>query len=194
MQRRIGAWIGLSVILAACGSPQPAAVGRAPQAPARGEAAAEVVPVVPHAAKPGREATGSLVITFQNPRTSFTSDKIDLKTGKTLPADDGMSPEGDISFFYDGSRFQIIANAGGGANRSLAPAESGKPAGEFAMAPIPLREGSQVLLRQDHGGYIVTITGLKAGSMTFLPTGTGTGTGSVTFSYQPSEGSAVSHL
>ncbi|MNT76053.1 hypothetical protein D3C72_2150100 [compost metagenome] len=105
-----------------------------------------------------------------------------------------MGPEGDISFYYDGSRLQIIANAGGGANRSLAPAEGGKPVGAFAMAPIPLREGSEVLLRQDHGLYIVKITGLKAGSMEFLPSGTGTGTGSVTFSYQPSEGGTVSHL
>lgn len=188
MQRRIGTWMGLAFLLAGCGSPLPAAVGEAPVAKARvqdARPAAEIVPATHASPASGKEATASVVITFLNPRTSFTSEKIDLSTGKMLPADDGMGPEGDISFFYDGSRFQVIANAGGGAVRTLAPAQAGKPTGAFAMAPIPLHEGSEVLLKQDHGLYSVTITGLQSGSMTFLPSGTGTGTGSVTFSYRP---------
>ncbi|MNK46326.1 hypothetical protein D3C87_651100 [compost metagenome] len=189
MSHRIGTWLGLGLLLAGCGSPLPAAVGDAPFAKANVRQdmrfEQEIVPATHAAPASGKDATASVVIAFLNPRTSFTSEKIDLKTGKTLPADDGMGPEGDLSFFYDGSRFQIIANAGGGAVRTLAPAKAGKPIGAFAMAPIPLQEGSEILLKQDHGVYSVTITGLQAGSMTFLPGGTGTGTGSVTFSYRP---------
>jgi hypothetical protein len=131
----------------------------------------------------GPEATASVPISFQSPRTSFSSEKIDLRTGKTLSGDDGMGPEGDISFFYDGSRFHVIANAGGGANRTLAPAESGRAKGEFAMAPLPLAEGSEVLVKHGHGTSLLLITELRAGSMRFLPDGIGTGSGSVAFSY-----------
>lgn len=193
MQRQMGTWMGLGVLLAGCGSPLPAGIADAPLAPARAAVgapaqapiAAEIAPASQATPEIDTQATRSVVIMFHNPRTSFSSDKIELSTGKTLPADDGMSPEGDLSFFFDGSRFQVIANAGGGANRNLAPAKAGKPTGAFTMAPIPLQEGSEVLLKQDHGVYSVTITGLQPGSMTFLPSGTGTGTGSVTFSYRP---------
>ena len=189
MPRRIGTWLGLGVLLAGCGSSPLGAVGEVPAAtpPARDTAtiATEIAPGEHLTPARSQEATASVVITFMNPRTSFTSEKIDLSTGKTLPADDGMGPEGDLSFFYDGVRFQVIANAGGGANRTIAPAQAGKPTGAFAMEPIPLHEGSEVLLKQDHGLYSVTITGLQAGSMTFLSNGTGTGTGSVTFSFRP---------
>lgn len=205
MQRQtIGSWLGLGLLLAGCGSPLPATVGAPPHGePGRGIAPrtalpeAEARPLVdtrvsgPLAPTAGPIATESLVITFQNPRTSFSSDKFDLSTGKTLPVDDGMGPEGDLSFFFDGTRFQVIANAGGGANRTIAPAKAGKPIDSFAMAPIPLKEGSEVLIKQDHGLYAVTITGLQAGSMSFLPTGTGTGTGSVTFTYRPLASSSI---
>ena len=189
MQRELATWMGLSVLLAGCGSAPLTGIGDA--TPARGNEGAnapiaiERVSASQLAPEGEKEAKGSLVIAFRNPRTAFSSDKIELSTGKTLPADDGMSPEGDLSFFFDGARFQVIANAGGGADRNLAPAKAGKPTGAFTMAPIPLQEGSEVLLKQDHGVYSVTITGLQPGSMTFLPSGTGTGTGSVTFSYRP---------
>lgn len=201
MQRPIGTWMGLGILLAGCGSPLPGGLAEAPRmpaptavsapastpvsAPAEAPIVREVIPASHGTSELDAQATRSVVITFQNPRTSFTSDKIELSTGKTLPADDGMSPEGDLSFFFDGSRFQVIANAGGGADRNLAPAKAGKPTGAFSMAPIPLQEGSEVLLKQDHAVYSVTITGLEAGSMMFLPSGTGTGTGSVTFTYRP---------
>lgn len=195
MQRQIATWMGLGVLLAGCGSPLPAGLADARLEPAPKRTAApigaEIVPAMHQAPKVDPEATGSVVITFRNPRTSFSSDKIDLSTGKTLPVDDGMGPEGDLSFFFDGSRFHVIANAGGGANRNLAPAKAGKPTGPFAMAPIPLQEGSEVLIKQDHGVYAVRITRLQAGSMMFLPSGTGTGTGSVTFSYRPHAISAI---
>ena len=208
MQRKmLGLGIGLGMILAGCGSSVPSAVPEAapeaaPAAPTASsarsvqpdDAGLRIVPAVHHDATSRDAATRSLVITFQNPRTSFSSEKIDLNTGKTLPADDGMGPDGDISFFFDGSRFQVIANSGGGANRTLAPAESGKPVGEFAMAPIPLQEGSEVLVKQDHGVYTIRITGLDAGSMAFSPTGSGTGTGSVTFAYHRQSSAPVSSI
>jgi hypothetical protein len=181
--------MGLGIVLAGCGGSLPSGVSDAtpPAAatPATREAATEpLIPAVYTDRKQEQAATGSVVIAFISPRTSFSSDKIELSTGKTLPVDDGMGPEGDISFFYDGSRFQAIANSGGGATRTLAPAEDGKATGEFAMAPIPLDEGSELLLRGERGVYRVMITGLRPGSMTFSPHGTGSGTGSVTFSYQ----------
>lgn len=192
MQRSIGIWMGLGVLLAGCGGSLPAAVstpaaptaaGVTPASQEAGPPAASLVPAV-YEGRAQRAATESVVIAFINPRTSFSSDKIDLSTGKTLPADDGMGPEGDISFFFDGSRFQVIANSGGGATRTLAPAKAGKATDAFSMAPIPLQEGSEVLLQGAQGVYLVTITGLRPGSMAFSPLGTGTGTGSVTFSYQ----------
>jgi hypothetical protein len=185
--------MGLGIVLAGCGGALPSAVTDAtPPAGVDATAATRdaapaaetVAPAVYTERAQGQAATGSVVIAFISPRTSFSSDKIELSTGKTLPADDGMGPEGDISFFYDGSRFQAIANSGGGATRTLAPAEAGKATGEFSMAPIPLKEGSQILLQGERGVYLVTISGLQPGSMTFSPLGTGTGTGSVTFSYQ----------
>lgn len=187
MQRELATWMGLGILLAGCGSAPPTGIGD--ERPARGNDGAPPLSVERVAAsqlapKGETEATGSLVIAFRNPRTSFSSDKIELSTGKTLDPDDGMSPEGDLSFFFDGSRFQIIANAAGGANRNLAPAKAGKPTGAFSMGPIPLQEGTEVLLKQDHGLYSVTITGLQPGSMRFLPSGSGTGTGSVSFSYR----------
>jgi hypothetical protein len=188
MQRRNGTWIGLALILSGCGAPLPAAVSNSQALPSAESEPAPILRLVPAAHHAGalreHEATASVLIAFQNPRTSFSSEKIDLGTGKLLPVDDGMGPEGDISFFYDGSRFQVIANAGGGANRTIARAESGKAVGEFAMAPIPLHEGSEVLIKQDQRLYTVRITALRAGSMAFLPSGLGTGTGSVAFSYQ----------
>lgn len=176
MQRELATWMGLGILLAGCGSATPTRIAAPPLAIDR-------VSASQLGSNGEKEATGSLVIAFRNPRTAFSSDKIELSTGKTLDPDDGMSPEGDLSFFFDGSRFQIIANAGGGANRHLAPAKSGKPTGAFSMGPIPLQEGTEVLLKQDHGLYSVTITGLQPGSMRFLPSGSGTGTGSVSFSY-----------
>ncbi len=200
MQRKmLGIAMGLGLVLAGCGSPLPAAVTQDVKAPEARTAQRErpdmrLVPAVFPEQGVRRAATRSLEIVFWSPRTSFSSEKIDLTSGKTLPADDGMSPEGDLSFFFDGSRFQVIANSSGGANRTLAPAEAGKPVGEFAMAPIPLREGSEILLRQDHGVYTVRITGLDAGSMHFSPTGSGTGTGSVTFAYQRQEAAPSSSI
>ena len=188
MQRELATWMGLSVLLAGCGSGPLTGIGDATPTSgnegANAPIAIERVSASQLAPKGEKEAKGSLVIAFRNPRTAFSSDKIELSTGKTLDPDDGMSPEGDLSFFFDGSRFQVIANAGGGANRNLAPAKAGKPIGAFSMGPIPLQEGTEILLKQDHGLYSVRITGLQPGSMRFLPSGSGTGTGSVSFSYR----------
>lgn len=182
MPRRIGSWIGVGLMLVGCGAPVPSLAPEGPPAGVMG------LPATPGSPAPeplvGADATQHIVIAFRNPRTSFSSDKVDLLTGKTLPLDDGMGPEGDLSFFFDGSRFQAIANAGGGSMRTLAPAESGRAVGEFAMAPLPLREGSELLLKQGQRVYLLRITRLTPGSMTFLSSGLGSGTGSLDFSYQ----------
>lgn len=182
MRDRIGMILGSAVLLSACGAPLPeSGAESAGWALTSGRVADQA-------------ATASLVITFQSPRTSFSSEKIELGTGKTLPADDGMSPEGDLLFFYDGTQFQAIANASGGATRSLAPAKAGKATGAFAMAPIPLKVGSEILLKQDQAVYLLRITRLEAGSMAFRPDGLGAGTGSIDFSYQLRTPGAISRL
>lgn len=174
-----GLGLGLVMLLAGCGAQAPVAL----MAPASADAAPSRVSVAPLGQAPS-ESTASVLVSFQNPRTSFSSDKIELSSGKTLPVDDGMGPEGDISFFFDGSRFQVLANASGGANRMLAPARSERPVEDFAMAPVALQANSEVLVKSERGTYVLRITDLEAGSMKFDPTGIGTGTGSVSFSYR----------
>ncbi len=177
MQRQLGWRCGIALLLVGCGSSPPTT------APDKSVDVA-VPPSLMSRAVPATEATASVEIAFQSPRTSFSSDKIDLQTGKTLPSDDGMGPEGDISFFYDGSAFQVIANAGGGANRALSNSEGDGSAREFAMAPVKLQPGSEVLVKAAERVYRLRITDLRAGSMRFLPDGTGTGTGSLAFTYR----------
>lgn len=179
-RRRGGYGLGLAMLIGGCGMPGASGpLAASPEAPGTGVA----VPLT-RETRLSPERTLRVPVSFQSPRTSFSSDKIDLIAGKTLPLDDGMGPEGDISFFYDGSRFQVIANAGGGANRALARAESGRAKEDLAMAPIPLQEGSEVLVKHDHGAVLLRITELSTGSMRFLPSGTGTGSGSVAFDYR----------
>lgn len=177
---RGGYGLGLAMLIGGCG--MPGASGPLEPGPVALRPGLRAPLTV--AASPSAERTLRVSVSFQDPRTSFSSEKIDLFTGKTLPLDDGMGPDGDISFFYDGSRFQVIANAGGGANRALARAESGRAQEELAMAPIPLVEGSEVLVKHGQGTMLLRITELSPGSMRFLPSGTGTGSGSVAFSYR----------
>lgn len=169
----IGGGLGALLVLAPLGL---AACGNAPAGPRPEEPARTAILQ--------RMERRSLVLFFQNPRTAFSTDKFELSTGKTVPADDGMSPEGDISFFFDGSRFQVIANSSGGATRTLAPGKLGQATEAFSMAPIPVQEGSEILFRGDHGEYLIRILRLDLGSMEFLRTGSGKGSGSVTFAYQ----------
>lgn len=182
MPHRYGSWAGIGLLLVGCGAPVPTL------GPAGRPSGLMGLPTTPGTTAPDAlddaKSTHRVVIAFRTPRTSFSSDKVDLRTGKTLPMDDGMGPEGDLSFFFDGSRFQAIANSGGGSTRTLAPAESGRAVGEFAMAPVVLREGSELLLKQGQQIYHLRITRLTPGSMTFLPSGLGAGTGFLDFSYQ----------
>lgn len=175
-----GLGLGLMMLLAGCGSQAPSGL----VATSRDEAAALSKVMAAPPGKTPSEATASVLVSFQNPRTSFSSEKIELSSGKTLPLDDGMGPEGDISFFFDGSRFQVLANASGGAKRMLAPAKAERPVEDFAMAPVALQPNSEVLVKSERGVYVLRITDLEAGSMKFDPTGIGTGTGSVSFSYR----------
>lgn len=149
----------LLVMLAACGCEAPSPAARRMELAAPAEAVA--------------------MITYHSPRRPLHSDRFELATGRFMPGDDGMGPEGDLDFFFDGARFYLATNQGGGARRALAPAG---PAPTFSGAPVALHEGDAFLVQTPQGIGQLWITRLASGSLHLSPSAIG-GEGEIAFRY-----------
>lgn len=124
-------------------------------------------------------------IWYRNPRYPFHSDRFVFRSGRFVPIDDGMGPNGDASFFFNGSDFFVAVNAGGGSPRTMASASAGAdPAGlGFGTGPLPAKVGDTFAFTLPDGTATLTVTGLSRGSMRFAGRDGGAGTGTVRFRY-----------
>ncbi|MNY16126.1 hypothetical protein D3C86_1493750 [compost metagenome] len=95
-----------------------------------------------------------------------------------------MGPNGDASFFYNGSDFYVAVNAGGASPRTMAVARpnAGPEALAYGTGPLPAKTGDTFAFRTPDGTATLTITDLASGSMHFAKS-EGSGTGAVRFRY-----------
>ncbi|HEY9899293.1 MAG TPA: hypothetical protein V6D00_08940 [Pantanalinema sp.] len=120
-------------------------------------------------------------IWYRNPRYPFHSDRFGFKSGRFFPIDDGMGPDGDASFFYNGSDFYVAVNAAAGSPRTMAAA-SAPSALAFGTGPLVARVGDTFAFQSPEGTATLTVTGLATGSMRFSGR-EGSGSGAVRFRY-----------
>lgn len=120
------------------------------------------------------------IISYQSPRLPLHSERFELASGTFVSRNDGMGPKGDLDFFYDGKRFYLAVNQGGGTRRAIAPL-SEKPV--FSTEPFALHEGDAYRVRTPEGTVQVVISRLASGSLHLTPESAG-GEGQVVFNYQ----------
>lgn len=127
-----------------------------------------------------QRASGEAIatITYHSPRLPLHSDRFELSSGTFVPSSDG--PTGDLDFFFDGKRFFIAVNQGGGAQRAIAP--MGEPQ-SLGSGPMAVREGDAFRIKTPQGMAQVVITRLATGSLHLTPQSAG-GEGQVSFNYQ----------
>lgn len=125
----------------------------------------------------GQEATAS--IAYRNPRYPLHSDRFEFRTGTFQSSDDGMGPRGDVSFFYDGSRFFAIANTQAASDRGIAPVTGTS----YQQGPLPLAPGASYRVKTPDGLAVLEIERLDPGTMRLTPM-EGSGSGAVVFRYR----------
>ncbi|HEY9856378.1 MAG TPA: hypothetical protein V6D05_11610 [Stenomitos sp.] len=176
--RRVAGMMGMAAVmagLAGCATvpatPTTAlSAPRAPQAPL-----ASATQALPEG--PSQEATASIL--YRNPRYPLHSDRFEFRTGTFQPIDDGMGPRGDVSFFYDGAQFFVIANSSAGSDRGIAPQTDGS----FRQGPFPLTPGARYRIKTPDGLAWLEIERLDPGTMQLTPQ-QGSGSGAVIFRYR----------
>lgn len=168
----------VGILLVGCGRDpsSPVAAPAGAMAPGGGGGAPVAAAVSPVPTAGYQDATAT--VTYHDPRYPFYSDKFDLASGAFEPVEDGMSPTGDFSFFFDGQAFHIVVNQDGGASRSIALAN-----GSTTETVLPVAAGDAYRVRTDGGTGWVIVSAADPGSMRFQGE-TGGGQGKVSFRYR----------
>jgi len=149
--------------------------GTAPAAPTAPVAKSRALLALPEG--PAREATAPIV--YRNPRYPLHSDRFEFRTGTFQPIDDGMGPRGDVSFFFDGERFFVIANSSAGSDRGIAP----QTGDGFRQGPFAITPGASYRIKTPDGLAWIEIERLDPGTMRLTPRD-GSGSGAVVFRYR----------
>jgi hypothetical protein len=174
MTRRWGlVGLGAIALTIGCGVPQPHAA----------RSVAQLASYIQAPSASDREVIAP--ISYRSPRYPFHSERFAFKNGRFFPIDDGMGPNGDTSFFYDGADFYVAVNAAAGSQRAMAQASSGPTplVLGFGTGPLPARIGDTFAFHTPEGTATLTVTELASGSMRFTGQGGGSGTGEVRFRY-----------
>lgn len=161
-------WAGL----AGCGTPTGATPLAAPES-----RALQTLDAPASMDSASQEATAPIV--YRNPRYPLHSDRFEFRTGTFQPIDDGMGPRGDVSFFYNGSRFFVIANSQAASDRGIAPVT----ATTFQQGPLPVTPGATYRVKTPDGLAVLEIERLDPGTMKLTPE-EGAGAGAVVFRYR----------
>lgn len=132
-----------------------------------------------------RYQSATAAIAYRDARYPLHSDKFEFKSGRFLPLDDGMGPSGDTDFFYDGTRFFVVTNEGGGVKRGISTAsDSADPSTlRFRAGPLPIAPGDSFIVKTPDGYADLVVDALSTGSMRLTPDAI-SGSGSVSFRYR----------
>jgi len=176
--RRVAGMMGMAALMAAlagCATAPAAPTTALPAPRALKTQLASATQAIPEG--PSQEATASIV--YRNPRYPLHSDRFEFRSGTFQPIDDGMGPRGDVSFFYNGEQFFVIANSAAGSDRGIAPQTDGG----FRQGPFQLAPGARYRVKTPDGLAWLEIERLDPGTMQLTPQ-QGSGSGAVVFRYR----------